>query len=245
MGDLHAWALDEVPTKKSIELLEQLFLGYDNDFDKARIARDLAKYQFYSGDHRWTVSIEDSFALLRSARKDPESLIPDEMLTREEAATLSMSGYLTLLAGLETENSGAYAVASYQLHNARLLFKKTPGRSVRPDQYEINFAVAGAIADRYAHRPGRAVLALGRAALIASMSESRLARHQSPALSKEERKKARKHSLSKLAYAAKIVFMPGGDMHLERQSVREKVIETLDGETRATRQRRELDSDNR
>ncbi len=142
---------------------------------------------------------------------------------RETAATRSMNGRLLLAKALEgTDSSTAFRESSSEFDSAKRELKRV-AKGFLPDQYEINFAAADIIAKRYSDHCGRPVLALARAAIIAPLSESRLVRYGDKQLTKEQRKTARRHSLARAAFAARLVF--ASDSYIHQPATRQKAVE--------------------
>ncbi len=203
--ELHGRALSpDLTPKDSIDLLKRVRAGYDNDFDRARAVRDAAKYEFRLENPFWKRLLHSSLYLLNQARSEDTPHSEEEIL-REEAATHGMYGRLELSRSLESGVSSSFSLPLQHLKTAKAKLRKSAGRTIRPDQYEINFAAARVIAERYSHTPSRGFRALARTALISPISESRFARHNGN-LPKEARRAARKRSLARTAFAAKIAF---------------------------------------
>lgn len=144
---------------------------------------------------------------------------------RETAATHSMNGRLLLAKALEdADSSTAFRESSGEFDSAKRELKRV-AKGFLPDQYEINFAAADIIAKRYSDHCGRPVLALARTAIIAPLSESRLARYGNKQLTKEQRRTARRHSLARTAFAAHLVF--ASDSYIYQPATRQKAVEMV------------------
>jgi hypothetical protein len=218
---LHEQAVfGRVALKVRLANAKEAYEGYDNDLDKGRAARDIAKLEFLDNDPHWQYSIQDSLKLLKLAREGLVVGSPDEMaVTREESASYGMLGRLILRIALETNDLAAYSLAAEYLKWAHIFNKQSSRGAIRPDQYEVNFAFARAMAERYASGYGAGLQALGRTALIAGTTET-FARHRNTSLSRQERKQARRRSRERLWLTASLVLAPG--FYTEREAVREK-----------------------
>ncbi len=226
LRQMHEQALHaDTPIDDSIDLLTRAAAGYDTSFNQARAHRDLGKYVFRAGGDTWHASQETSLRLLEQARRESDADHARTDILREEGATHGMYGRLVLKVALESHDLADYNVAAIRLGAAKQKIKEASGKKFRPDQYEINFAAARAVSERYDQGYGHGLLALGRAALIAGMSESRLARHRNPNLNRQERKDARKRSLGRAAFAVRVVVMP--DWYSEREAVRQRTAKIV------------------
>lgn len=222
--DIHRDALSpDLSTRQSADLLKRVRAGYDNNSDRGRANRDAAIYEFRDGNPVWKKLIHSSFHFLDEALRDENGHDVTEIL-REEAATFGVYGRLELSEALQSGVSAHFRMPLKRLKTARKKLKAASGRSLRPDQYEINMAAARVIAERYYYNSGRGVSALGRAAFIAWMSESRLARNNGN-LPKPERKAARKRSIARTAFAARLVF--SRDEYVWRQDIRRQAAELV------------------
>ncbi len=150
LGQMHEQALHaDTPTDDSIDLLTRAAAGYDTPFNQARAHRDLGKYVFRADGAGWRVSEEMSLSLLELARREGDANHPRADILREEGATHGMYGRLMLKIALESHDPTSYNAAAIQLGAAKQKIKKTSGKKLRPDQYEINFAAARAVSERY------------------------------------------------------------------------------------------------
>ncbi len=204
--------------------MRQVIEIYGNPVDQSRALRDLAKAQFKLNNSTWRQSSRESIKRLETARNRAETEDAGPII-REEVASYAMDGRMLLGDALKTNsNNYSYTVGRFEAAQMRLDELDDDSGYFNPDQYEINFAAARAIAERYSTHHRRGWRALGRAALIAPLSESRFARHNAR-LSKENRLAARKRSMSRTAFAAMLVASP--DWYIKKESVRLKAAKMV------------------
>lgn len=219
---LHRQALlDGVTDEEALAMIKEAGKGYIDLVDQARAERDIAKLRYRLGDVVWGDSIaESSFLLLRARNKtEDEDAAP---IVREMAATQAMKGRLDLSDRLTKDSDTGPSFVALEIA-ARLIHESS--REILPDQYEINFAAARVIAERYSEHDSRGFRTLARAALIAPFSETRFARHNTPGLSIETRRAARKRSIARTAFAARLVF--ASNKYIQRSDVRQKAAEIV------------------
>jgi hypothetical protein len=224
---LHDMALrPTTPPEESLELLKDVLEDYDNDFDKARVARDVAIYGARIGHLNWSSYLDRSLSLLETARQQTSEGTDEEIaVLRERGSTKGIYGRLAFSTALQTGNDVVYGNTLDLFEEAKEDLQKSSGKGILPDQYEINITAAHTINERYANGRRKALRRLGRAALIAPLTESRFARHRNSGLSKENYRHARNRSMKRLGLAARLAVMP--DWYIEREAVRQKAAKII------------------
>ncbi len=226
LGELHRQAVfaDVDPATARMHL-GQVLEGYETPLDQGRAARDLALREFRAHDPKWVGRLRQSVDLLEDALRDTELGTDDEArVLREQGATNGICGRLVLSIALRSHDSEEYQRATDFFEAAKDELHESARNSLLPDQYEINFAAARVIAERYAHGRLRAIRSLGRAALIAPLSESVFARNIAH-LPQKDRWKARRRSIGRIALATRLAIMP--DWYAEREAVRHRAAELV------------------
>ena len=225
--DLHERALfADVDPKTALMYLKQALEGYGTLFDKGRAARDLGRFEFRVNNPEWVEHLQQSIYLLEDALHETDYGSEDESrVLREQAATHNISGRLLLSAALRENDPPKYHDSVKFFTAAKEELRKSSGNTVLPDQYEINSSAAHVIAERYKGGRVGALRLLGRAALIAPLSESGFVRHHRKGLSIQESLKIKRQAVGRAAFAAKLVFR--GNTYIQNQSVRLKAAEMV------------------
>lgn len=143
----------------------------------------------------------------------------NETLTRDEAATNAVHARQFLIDNL---TNGGYSLP-YMANILNSASKRLRGHGL--DQAEIDTAPARIIAERYSRHHGRGTKSLGRAALIAPLSETRLAHHRDTTLSRSERTVKRHLAIRQVTFAALLVATP--DWYIKKGTVRRRAAKIV------------------